>query len=339
MKILVIRFSSIGDVVLTSPVLRTLFVQKNAEIHFLTKSAFAPIVAANPYIQQVFALGTPVNHEKVTAHDSLRQLTQLLRTQHYDTIIDLHHNLRTLLIKQVLRCPAHSFDKLNFEKWLLVNWGINRLPKRHVVDRYMDTVQRLGVRYDGAGLDFFIPAAARQQALVQVDEQAPQLLSGPFVSVVIGAAHATKRLPLPQLIRLCQAIDQPIALLGGPDDAAVGQALTAALPDQPIIDFCGKLSLFGSATVLEHAARVVTHDTGLMHIAAALRRPITVIWGNTVPVFGMGPFYPDNTLVPTHVQDNTLNCRPCSKIGFDTCPKGHFQCMNGLKFDETGLFS
>jgi ADP-heptose:LPS heptosyltransferase len=339
MKVLVIRFSSIGDVVLTTPVLRTLYLQKNAEIHYLTKSAFAPIVLANPHVQRVFALGAPLQHERVTAHASLREITRLLRAERYDVVIDLHHNLRSMLVKQVLRRPAHSFDKLNFEKWLLVKWGINRLPKRHVVDRYMDTLKSLGVRYDGAGLDFFIPAQEQAAAQQYLTEHAPELLQQPFTALVIGAAHATKRLPLPQLIRLCQAIPGPIAVLGGPTDATTADALTAAFPDGRLTNLCGRLSLFGSAAVLQWSARVVAHDTGLMHIAAALQRPLTVIWGSTVPAFGMGPLYRDYTLTPTHVQDDTLTCRPCSKIGFDHCPKGHFRCMNGLKFDETGFFS
>lgn len=146
-KILIIRFSSIGDIVLTTPVVRAVKQQLGAEVHFLTKEAFAPILLSNPYVDKVIIL-----------QDDFGQLITLLKAEQYDFIADLHHNLRTLRIKQALGRPSRSFHKLNFEKWLLVRTGINRLPDIHIVDRYMDTVRSLRVSKDNAGLDFIIPS-------------------------------------------------------------------------------------------------------------------------------------------------------------------------------------
>jgi ADP-heptose:LPS heptosyltransferase len=160
MKILVIRLSSIGDIVLTSPVIRCLVEQKGANVHYLTKSAFSAIPAAHPMVQKVFALGNSIQiNEKVIISENLSALLQLLRAERYDYIIDLHHNLRSLRVKFALRVPAFSFDKLNFKKWVLVNFGKNILPNRHIVHRYMDTISALGVQYDGKGLDFYLPIA------------------------------------------------------------------------------------------------------------------------------------------------------------------------------------
>jgi ADP-heptose:LPS heptosyltransferase len=99
-----------------------------------------------------------------------------------------------------------------------------------------------------------------------------------------------------------------------------------------VINLCGQLSLAQSASIVGQSARVFTHDTGLMHIAAALRKPIVSIWGSTVPAFGMYPFYPDGLDLNTTLEVKDLSCRPCSKIGYDKCPKGHFRCMVGQDF-------
>src|SRR5271170_4712056 len=148
MKFLVIRFSSIGDIVLTTPVVRCLKKQvATAEVHYLTKAAFRPILAANPYIDRLHCLQNDLDGRIDTLHE-----------EDFDYIIDLHHNLRTLKVKRGLKKQAFSFDKLNIKKWLYTRFKLNRLPNRHIVDRYMDTLSTFGVKNDGAGLDYFIPA-------------------------------------------------------------------------------------------------------------------------------------------------------------------------------------
>jgi ADP-heptose:LPS heptosyltransferase len=313
MKILVLRFSSIGDIVLCSPVVRCLRQQLGAEVHFLTKKRFASIVEPNPYIYKVH-----------TFESSIAEVLPALRAERYDWVVDLHKNLRSLQVKTQLMRPSRSFNKLNLEKWLLVNTGINLMPDRHIVHRYMETVAHLGVQYDGEGLDYFIPAEE------EIDARAlhPSLDQTPFTALVIGATHATKRLPTDRLTELCRQMDTPVVLLGGPGETDAGRQIAGAGPH--VIDCCGRLSLHQSASIIRQAARVITHDTGLMHIAAAFRRPIISIWGSTVPAFGMYPFYPDGMAPAGRVEVSGLSCRPCSKIGYDACPKGHFKCMLAL---------
>ncbi len=311
MKILVIRFSSIGDIVLTSPVVRCLKKQLGAEVHFLTKASFAPILAANPYVDKVFSF-----------KKDLSEVLPALQNEGYDFVADLHHNLRSLRVKLALGKPARSFDKLNFEKWLLVNLKVDRLPERHIVHRYLETVKHLAVEYDGAGLDFFIP----ENGKIAAAGLSQKLVEGKFTAVVLGATHATKRMPTEKLAEICRQIRQPIALLGGPAEAEAGAKIAETAGDH-VLDFCGKLSLFQSASLVRQAAAVLTHDTGLMHIAAAFRRPIVSLWGSTVPKFGMWPFYPDGMDLNQTIENQGLGCRPCSKIGFDRCPRGHFRCM------------
>ncbi len=316
MKILVIRFSSIGDIVLSSPVLRCLKQQTGAEVHFLTKSAFQNILSANPFVDKIFAF-----------QDHVKEVLTALQAQHYDYVVDLHHNLRSLQVKLALRSASSSFNKLNVQKWLLVNAGINLMPDQHIVHRYMNTLAHLGVEYDGKGLDFFIPHGA---------DQMPENLNlpQPYVAFVLGATHATKRMPTAQIAALCSQIKYPVVLLGGKAESEAG-ALTAKIGGAHIHDLSGKLNLFQSAAIVRDAAMVLTHDTGLMHIAAAFHKRIVAIWGNTVPAFGMYPFYPDGMSLNTNFEVTGLRCRPCSKIGHQQCPKGHFKCMKNM--DSPGI--
>lgn len=318
MKILVLRFSSIGDIVLTTPVLRCLKRQLGADLHFLTKNAYTAILDANPNVNRVWGFDKDPG-----------LLLPALKAEQYDWVIDLHHNLRSIRVKLALGRPTRSFDKLNLEKWLLVNFHINRLPPVHIVERYMKTVQHLGIQYDGQGLDFFIPPGQE----VDIPALIPSVLPGRYIAFVLGATHATKRLPLEKMIGICRLLGQPVLLLGGKSEAETGKAVAEA-SGSLVFDLCGQLNLQQSASVVRQASKVLTHDTGLMHIAAALGKEIVSVWGNTVPEFGMYPFYPEGLDLNTTIEVEGLSCRPCSKIGYDKCPKGHFKCMKEIDNEE-----
>lgn len=321
MKFLIIRFSSIGDIVLTTPVIRCLKQQvPGAEVHFLTKESYRGLVSANPYIDKVQVLGS-----------SWDLMMHQLHYEDYDYIIDLHHNLRTLRIKRALHSAKHvSFDKLNIQKWLLTAFGINHLPAIHIVDRYLHTLKELNVVNDGRGLDYFIP----EKDKVQAKDLPLSHLFG-FIGIVIGAALNTKKLPVHKLQQLCAGIDYPVLLLGGPEDHTAGEQIAATDPVK-IYNACGKFSLHESADLVHRSKIIITHDTGLMHIAAACQKPIISVWGNTIPAFGMGPYY-GNEPVKQYISEVTdLRCRPCSKIGYQKCPKGHFKCMEWQDMDKLG---
>lgn len=316
-KILIIRFSSIGDIVLTTPVMRCLkHLNPKPEIHFLTKKSFAQVVSANPNIDRCIFIEREVE-----------EVIPQLKNENYDLIIDLHHNIRSLRIKNALKKPSRSFNKINIRKWMMVNLKINRLPDVHIVDRYLKTVEHLGVVNDQKGLDFFIPASKEISM-----QQLPLALQKGYIALVIGAQHATKRLPYLKLEELCSKINLPIAIIGGPEDVLTGEQLEQIDPGK-IVNLCGKFDLFGSASIVKQARAVITHDTGMMHIAAAFQQKIISIWGNTIPEFGMYPYMPGKKENFRIIENKSLGCRPCSKIGFQQCPKTHFKCMNDLKTD------
>lgn len=327
MKFLIIRFSSIGDIVLTTPVIRCLKKQVAiAEIHFLTKKSFAPVLTGNPYIDQLHVI-----------ENDPEEIIDTLRAEDFDYIIDLHHNLRSLKVKRALKKQSFSFNKLNIEKWLFTTFKINKLPKLHIVDRCMKTVASFGIKNDGGGLDYFIP---REEEIKESD--IPTSHKAGYIGLVIGAAHATKQYPLHHLQQFCRQIDHPVIVLGGKEDAANGEQLSAIDPFK-IYNACGKFTINESADLVKHAKLVITNDTGLMHIAAAFKRPIVSLWGNTVPEFGMYPYYGDNYLASVAknrpgnskpfdiLESKNLSCRPCSKIGHNKCPKGHFKCMEQIE--------
>lgn len=313
-KVLLIRFSSIGDIVLTSPVIRCVKTQlPDAELHVLTKVAYQSLCAVNPYINKV--IGFDGNWQEVLGQ---------LREEHYDFVVDLHKNWRSFRIRWALRCPSASFPKLDFRKFLYTKLKIGQLPKVHIVDRYFKAVQRLGVHNDGQGLDFFI-----SEADVMHDEDFPETFRNDFVAVVIGGQHATKILPVDKVVEVCGLLDEPVILVGGPEDAARGALIQRAMGDKAW-NTCGTLTLGQSASLLKRSRVVLTNDTGMMHIAAALRKPIVSVWGNTVPEFGMAPYNPRDLFPTAVVENDALRCRPCDKLGYDRCPKGHFQCMTTL---------
>jgi ADP-heptose:LPS heptosyltransferase len=328
MKFLVIRFSSIGDIVLTTPVVRCLKKQlPTAEVHYLSKKTYKHLLITNPYIDKVHLLKSDA-----------KETIQSLQEENFDYVIDLHHNLRSLKIKRALKKKSFSFEKLNIQKWLLTSFKINRLPSLHIVDRYMETVTQFGVSNDGAGLDYFIDEKEKIK-----EEDIPASHHAGYIALVIGAAVNTKKFPLHKWKELCRVIGHPIILLGGPEDIKEGAEIAEADPIK-IYNACGKFHLNESADLLRRAKLVVTNDTGLMHIAAAYKRPLISLWGNTIPEFGMYPYYGENYLAATTSSQNTtspyqiveiknLSCRPCSKIGYSKCPKGHFKCMELIDID------
>lgn len=318
-KILVVRFSSIGDIVLTTPVLRCLKnqLEGEVEIDYLTKKQFAPILENNRNINKVF-----------TIEKSTNEIINELKAQGYHYIVDLHQNLRSKRVKKQLKSLAFTVDKLNYKKWLLTNFKINKLPKIHIVERYLNTVKALGIENDGKGLEYYIP----EKDKVNLTEL-PTTHQNGYIAFAIGAQHATKRLPQHKIIAICKKLNQPIVLLGGKEDVENANEI-AKQCEELIYNACGKYSINQSASLVQQAKSIITHDTGLMHIAAALNVKTVSVWGNTVPDFGMYPYFPEHLERFKIVENNNLSCRPCSKIGHDKCPKKHFKCMEDIDVED-----
>jgi ADP-heptose:LPS heptosyltransferase len=315
MRLLFIRFSSIGDIVFTTPAIRAAKQQlPNVEIHFLTKSSMKAVTEANPYIDQFHYFDKDLN----ATIDSLKQLQ-------FDYIIDLHKNFRTYKIKKALGVPSLSYQKLSWQKLLLTKLHLNFMPKRHISDRCIDTLAPLGVVNDGLGLDYFVPAAVQLRA-----NALPSSHQNGYIALVIGASYASKKLPIPQLQDLCRQLKYPVVLIGGKEDAAEG-AQVATADANKIFNGCGQFNLHESALLVQQSKTVISHDTGFLYIACAFHKKTVAIWGATSPALQVEPYYPAFANQGTDMYFNAivpnLSCQPCSNYGTKQCPQGHFACM------------
>ncbi len=310
MKILVIRFSSMGDIIYTTPVVRCLKKQlPGAEVHFLTKPAFKYIYDNNPYLDRLLLL-------KPTLSETIEEI----KSEHYDYIIDLHNNLRTSLIKLRTGIKSSTYKKQRIRKWLSLKFNLKLVPNIHLVERYLKTVKFLGVKNDGQPIDYYIKAEHDLQKLLPASHWQN------YVAFVIGATHFTKRMPNEKIISICRQIDQPIVLLGGEDVKANGNEIAGAIGNK-IYNACGITSLDESVYLVSKATSIIGFDTGLTHIAEAFDVPIASIWGGTVPeLLGVQPYMVKNA----EVIGIDLSCRPCSKFGLEKCPLGHFKCMRDI---------
>lgn len=310
-KFLIIRFSSIGDIVLTTPVVRCIKQQyPNAEVHFVVKKKFESVLAHNPYIDHLHFLDK-----------NLDELVARFKEEKFDYIVDLHKTLRSYLLRIRLWRPTVSFRKLSVEKFLMNRFHIDLLPKGiHIVERNLKSVEKLGVKNDFKPVDYFL-SPADEVAMDQLPESHRQ----GFVAFVIGGQHFTKRLPYEKIIRICKLINQPIILLGGPEDVETAKKITTDCPENLVYNACGKYTLNQSVSLLKSSTAAIAHDTGLMHISGAFNKPIVSVWGGTSAYFfGVGPYLNEQNI--TAVVPN-LPCHPCSNFGLKACPKKHFKCM------------
>ena len=307
-RVLVVRLSAIGDIVLTTPVLAELHrALPEARIDFCTKAPFAPLVASNPAISSV------VTPESIAPGSS------------YDLVVDLQNNRRSRAVIRKLRAgKVTGYRKRNWKKALLVHFKIN------VSDGYQSVVERYGEALAGIASKVAAPCGLFPSPEDRAFAAGALGAERPLLAVCFGANHFTKRYPLERFARIIElvasATSARVLLLGGKEDEPEAAKLMAALPDAArsrVLSLAGKASLMQSAALLASVDAVLTNDTGLMHIASAFGKKLFVIFGSSVKEFGFMPWGVEYELFETQ----GLACRPCSHIGRATCPKGHFRCM------------
>ena len=312
---------------MTTPAVRGLAAKYPlAHLVYVTKKEYAPLLSANPHIDRV------IGYE-----GSLFVLWwQLIKLRPW-LIVDLHQSLRSNLLRSMIWCKQIGTYKGSKEREAMVQSRQEIEPNQfkplksllHMADRHWQAIKKLGIEPDSEGLDYTVlPADIVPQSIV------PFIDGFDFDVVAIGGSHATKRLPNHKLVALLRTIQKPVVLLGGPADEENGAQIAGTLALEGrwnIVNACGKLNLGQSGYVLSKCHHVWSHDTGMMHMAAALHKPLTTIWGSTVPQFGMTPYK-----VPYQImQVEGLSCRPCHKHGLAVCPLGHFRCMEDLEIADT----
>lgn len=319
-KILVIRFSSIGDIVLTTPVFRLIKKQvEQAELHFVTKLRFKAVTSENPYIDKFHYLD-----------EDWEGLIDALKKENYDVVIDLHNNFRSNKIRRALKARSSVIDKLTVPKFFLTKLGLNFMPNRHITQRCIDAAKILGVQDDGHGLDYYISKSDEVSF-----QDIPTSHHAGYIGIVIGANHRTKKLPVHQLKKLCAYIQHPIILLGGPGEATEGDEI-AATDQAKIYNAAGKFSLNECADLIKKAKLIVSHDTGMQYIACAYQRPVIAVWGSTSPKLQVEPYYGTDARYQGKYENflKNLHCQPCNKYGAASCPREHFNCMEKLSMQD-----
>lgn len=289
-----------------TPAVRCLKLQKDAEIHFLTKDHFTSILSANPYIDQV-----------IPFHKSNTALIRNLKTEQYDFVVDLHNNIRSSRIRRKLKKPFSKLHKLSIHKEVLIHTGISNLPNSHVAHRALEALRNFGVEDDEKGMDFFI----HKETKFLLNEN-----HSPFIALALGTTHFTKNIPEKTLDFIVEHAPYQVVLLGGPKEKDLGVSLENKW-NQKCVNMAGQSTIQESALLISKSAYFIGGDTGMLHIACALKIPTLSIWGATIPEFGVYPYY-GSQKIPHFIHEVGLKCRPCSKHGSSKCPKKHFNCMH-----------
>jgi heptosyltransferase-2 len=296
-----------------------------AQIDFLVKSQFAELVEFNPHLSSVIELKTGENEE-------LRALRKKIHNKHYDVILDIHNNLRSKYIRlfsgaRIIRVV----NKIVLRRFLLVNFKFNFYGQEvPVAERYLRTAKVLGVADDKKGLEIFVPEEIQTEIRVKLSKF--KIDTFPFViGLAPTAKHFTKRWPQERFVELgaylAKERSAKILIFGGKDDAEycgdIAQMINSLRTSNRAESLAGSLTLLETAAALDACQLVVTNDSGMMHFAAARKRKVVAIFGSTVKEFGFFPYGTEYVVV----EQQGLDCRPCSHIGREKCPKGHFRCM------------
>ena len=306
-KILIIRFSSIGDIVLTSPILRCLKTQALVELHYLTKCSYRMILSNNPYV------------DKLIFCQNLKTTIRNLKNEKYDLVIDLHNNIRSFWIKLHLGVPNVTYKKNILERFLFINFGVP-LTKTHVVDKYFFAVNKIGILDDGKGLDYFLSPNVKVPFNIKQD----------FICWCIGASYESKKLSLEQIVNVCNNTLKSIVLIGGKNEHQMGQDIVSQTTNLNVFNFSGLMSLDQSSMLIQKSCLVLTNDTGMMHIAAAFKKPIISFWGCTKPDLGFWPYLKKPRSVQLiYMKGN----RACSKHG-KYCRITKDGCVKKIKYQS-----
>ena len=322
LRILCVRFSSIGDVLLTTPLVRALHRRHpEAELYFVTKRAMAPLVVENPHLTNVFALGPD---------EPLGDFAQRLRALGPTHGLDLHGSLRSTALRWLVPARWSGYSKRKLARTTLISTKINLYGKHvPVPERYFEAANAAGldVEPDGGPPEFYLTPAARAHMTHWLAEIG--LDRKPFAALAPGAAHATKRWPIAHWRGLSDRLRQlglGIVVVGGPQDRVLADEL-GGNPDTA--NAAGEFSLQETGACLARATVAVTGDTGVMHMATGVGTRVVALFGPTVEPFG---FYPYTKRAVVLEQD--LACRPCSAMGTERCPLGHHRCLADVLPDQ-----
>lgn len=318
MKILIIRLSSFGDIILTTPVIEELKKKyPKAKIDFVVLDKFKEAIKGNKHINKLIIF----EKERYLGAKGIKEFTKTIKGNNYELVIDLHSKIRSKLISRYLKVKTYRYNKRVWWKSLLVKMKLIKYTVDDtIVKNYFGAVKDLEVFYKGENLSFNF----EKKDLERVKEYRD------FVVFAPGASKNTKKWTVDNFGRLANLInfnlEKKIILIGGKNEFDELEKIRRVSADV-CINLAGKLSLKESGALISKADFVVTNDSGPFHIARGVKTKAFVIFGPTDPKMFS---YNENSILLCANE----SCSPCSLHGDEICPKKHFNCMKNLKADK-----
>jgi lipopolysaccharide heptosyltransferase II len=327
-KILIIRLSSIGDIILTTPLLRSVRnTYPDARITYVTKKQFTSLLADSPYIHELIAF------DKADGFRGLRGIKRQLKKQHFDVYLDIHKNWRSRYLRIGLGVKlAGTYPKYIIRRTLLVRLKLNLY--RHIQPvylRYFQAARKLGVQYDGKGTEIQVSQAATATVRDLLTARGYGF-DRPLVIICPGATYFNKRWKSDGFVETARHLIREksafVVVHGGREDAALCHEIAEGI-NSGAVNMAGTLGLSESAALLGLSSLVIANDSGLLHLAQSQKRPVIGIYGSTTRELGFFPLEGNSVAVEAPVP-----CRPCTPKGLNYCPKTHFHCMNHITADR-----
>ena len=326
-KILIIRLTSIGDILLSIPLILELRSRNpDIQIDFLVAKKYQQIL--DPIHSQINTKYCFDKNKKESRE--IRRIREIIRGKDYEWILDIHNSLRTKrLLFPINNKKIYRVNKFTIRRFLFVKFGFNAYPEVPVHQKYLNTAPIELSPTRSWYLDDYQNSSRQEQLLQEI----PFLEKDKFNLVIFpGAKHRTKRWPLEKYLELIEWILQKTEwniILSG--DASDKQLLNSKLKEsERIKNVCGEHDLIGTINLVALSDGVLSNDSGPMHIGAFLHKPQLAIFGNTVQEFGFTPLN-NRAMI---IENNSVDCRPCSHIGYEECPRGHFKCMKTISVQE-----
>ena len=328
MKVLICHTSDFGNLIFATPLIRNLKMNLEAEVFCLIDMENKDAINENPYISEIFL-------KEETS------VSKLIRSNSFDLVIDLEIKFTTWLFSILSGIKILKPKSQKFAEWYMVALRIDQLPDKHYADQLLEVLDSLSSKRDVLGLDYFIPEKDEIER-----SWLPDIFQKDFVILSLHSAYASRRLPLKKLIEICDRINKPIIVIGDEKDKILAgeiytffkkngsgntyeKGLLELNKKSVILDLCGKLNRNQIASLTRNCSYVFCHDSWVIPVASAFKKEVFTIWGNTIPEFGKYPYKTKFKIL----QNNRLDCRPCSAKGYDKCPKGHLKCLNEIIFD------
>lgn len=307
-KVIIIRLSSLGDILLTTPLIRTLkTLYPQLNIDFIVRKEYQDAIRFNPYLSQIIPINRSYNS---------KEINDKITNGKYDLIIDLQNNFRSRKFTRNAPCKIVRYKKPYLKRLLLVKFKVNKFEEIIPIPvRYANSIPNFTL--DNKGLELFLSPDNKNNLPNKIN----------YIGLCPGSQHKTKMWPPEYFVKLGNELNKNnfgVLLFGGKNDQKICKEISNQIENSK--DLSNNNDLLKLAEGIKMCKAVICNDSGLMHTALAINVPTIAIFGSTVKEFGFAPYKGKNLIL----ENNLLSCRPCSHIGLDECPKKHLKCLKDI---------